>query len=42
MFDYDTGRHRARIETPSELGACIIKPKRSTSTLFPGWGPKLL
>jgi hypothetical protein len=41
MFDYDTGRHRARIATPSELGACVIKPKHPTTALC-GWRPKLL
>jgi periplasmic protein TonB len=31
---------RRRIETPYELGGCVVKPKRSAS-LFQGWGPKL-
>jgi outer membrane biosynthesis protein TonB len=43
MLDHDSGTPPARrIETPHELGGCVVKPKRSTTTLFPGWGPKLL
>lgn len=43
MRDHDTGqRPQRRIETPSEPRGCVIKPKRSINTLFPGWGPKLL
>jgi TonB family protein len=43
MLDHEMGAPPARrIETPHELGGCVVKPKRSNTSLFPGWGPKLL
>ena len=43
MLDHETGAPTARrIETPHELAGCVVRSKRSFTTLFPGWGPKLL